>query len=307
MKIIHILFCLLLGTMAQASITPDNRPRPSSYPYISGDTFRAYADFVFDEGSLNFNPTAVKDGNVIFFSINSPLFHDHLENFFREFHPKINARYILITHNTDCSSPGKSARYLEDDKLIAWFAINTDIYFHPKLFPIPIGIVHPLSPFGMGKLEMYDELTKNFVQQCLKKDKLLYMNFSIRTNVNERKPAYDYFSKTDFCTNANYKPGIEYFEELMQFKFVVCPTGTGIDCHRTWEALLLGTIPVLRRSTIDRLFEDLPVVLVDRWEEVTKEFLEQKYIELLPILLTYDRKKLYADYWFNLIQKQKEN
>jgi len=30
--------------------------------------------------------------------------------------------------------------------------------------------------------------------------------------------------------------------------FTLSPAGAGLDCHRTWEALLLGSIPVVLRS-----------------------------------------------------------
>ncbi|MBB5754890.1 hypothetical protein [Prosthecomicrobium pneumaticum] len=50
--------------------------------------------------------------------------------------------------------------------------------------------------------------------------------------------------------------------------FVVSPSGNGIDCHRTWEALALGAIAVVRRSSIDPLFEGLAVLVVDDWAEL---------------------------------------
>lgn len=39
--------------------------RPSSFPYISGDSFRNFSDHVFDEtGSID--PIRVKDNDIIF-------------------------------------------------------------------------------------------------------------------------------------------------------------------------------------------------------------------------------------------------
>ena len=42
----------------------------------------------------------------------------------------------------------------------------------------------------------------------------------------------------------------------------------GLDAHRTWEALLVGTIPIVRSSKLNPLYERLPVIIVNRWEEV---------------------------------------
>ena len=45
------------------------------------------------------------------------------------------------------------------------------------------------------------------------------------------------------------------------YAFVASPRGLGLDTHRTWEALFLGSIVIVRSSSIDELFEDLPVVI----------------------------------------------
>jgi hypothetical protein len=51
--------------------------------------------------------------------------------------------------------------------------------------------------------------------------------------------------------------------------FVASPHGNGLDCHRTWEALALGCIPIVKRSPIDKVFQGLPVWIVGSWKEVT--------------------------------------
>ena len=36
----------------------------------------------------------------------------------------------------------------------------------------------------------------------------------------------------------------EYLRTLGQHRFVLSPRGNGLDAHRTWEALMVGTIPI---------------------------------------------------------------
>ena len=36
--------------------------------------------------------------------------------------------------------------------------------------------------------------------------------------------------------------------ELSSYKFALSPEGNGIDCHRTWECLYLGVIPIVKKS-----------------------------------------------------------
>jgi len=50
--------------------------------------------------------------------------------------------------------------------------------------------------------------------------------------------------------------------------FVLSAVGHGLDCHRTWEALMLGSIVITRTSPLDPLFADLPIVIVDDWNAV---------------------------------------
>lgn len=40
---------------------------------------------------------------------------------------------------------------------------------------------------------------------------------------------------------------VEYLKEISNSKFILCPSGLGWDTYRIWEALNLGTIPVIER------------------------------------------------------------
>jgi hypothetical protein len=57
--------------------------------------------------------------------------------------------------------------------------------------------------------------------------------------------------------------------------FVLSPHGNGLDCHRTWEALCLGCIPIVKTSGLDPLFEDLPVWIVREWSDVTADAMRE--------------------------------
>jgi len=54
-----------------------------------------------------------------------------------------------------------------------------------------------------------------------------------------------------------------------EYAFVASPYGNGFDCHRTWEALCLGCIPIVKISPLDRLFANLPVLLNTTLKEFT--------------------------------------
>ena len=81
------------------------------------------------------------------------------------------------------------------------------------------------------------------------------------------------------------------------------PPGRGLDCHRTWECLMVGTIPILIHSPIDSMFDDLPVLFINQEDihQITIEYLNQKYIEIMSRKDEYNFNKLYTPYWKNEI------
>ena len=57
--------------------------------------------------------------------------------------------------------------------------------------------------------------------------------------------------------------------------FCLSPHGNGLDCHRTWEAIALGCIPVVKTSPLDRLFSGLPVLIVNSWSDLNESLLSE--------------------------------
>lgn len=54
-----------------------------------------------------------------------------------------------------------------------------------------------------------------------------------------------------------------FWSGVAKSKFVLSPPGFGEDCYRTWEAVLLGAVPIVRRSPLQQLYDGAPVVVVD--------------------------------------------
>ncbi len=129
----------------------------------------------------------------------------------------------------------------------------------------------------------------------MKRSKLLLINFSPDTDptgqrqqiINERCAVSGAKSWLSFADCSVKRRGIDTVEALaqiykrnMEYAFWLSPRGNGMDCHRTWEALTLGRIPVVLQSDIDVLFRELPVVIVDSWDRISEPFLREKYDEI---------------------------
>ena len=295
-----LLCAITIGLFAQAASY-----RPSSYPFISGDTFRSIANHIVDETKQTLNPNHVKPYDIIFLKT------DYVPVFFKYMHPQITAQYILITHNSDYSpiylrvgnQPWQGydlSHYLDDPKLVIWFAQNID-YVHPKLKPIPIGIGNSYTKHG--SVGMFLRATKR-IPSLETRSLKIYLNFSVENNPEERQPVMDFFAHKSYAFFAEFKPPTGYLEEMKCYRYVINPPGNGLDCHRTWEALLVGCIPVMKHSLLDPMLEDLPVILIDDWSEVTENFLMHQTRKMHKKI--YKLEKIYADYWIKLIKSYQE-
>ncbi len=277
--------------------------RSISGPYITGDAFRAYCDHIVDTSKDYFDASAVLTGDLIY------VYPVLLQFFFSKVHPHIKAPYILITQNALHTVPidhqrpahfksGDFSKYLDDDKLIAWFGKNA-IGNNPKLFTIPIGLLNAAHECGNVKTI---ERVRNTQYE---KKYLLSGRFKINTNKALRDPVAKLFSKKPFCHMIHHHQNFsDYLTTMAQSKFILSPQGYGTDSHRTWEALAVGTIPIVPSTPIDHIYDDLPVIIVNDWNEVTEEFLHKKYEEFKQ--RTFNLEKMYMPYWIEKIEKVKE-
>jgi len=175
------------------------------------------------------------------------------------------------------------------------FAILTGNMFarHPKVFPLPLGVP---NQFQTALARSRYNIRSNV--NSFRKKLMLLLNFKafggpFRPSSSERQAIYRLATLGDPIqgikpwTFASIRPShgkTQYKENRMDFHysvlasshFVLSPRGNGLDCFRTWEALSVGTIPIVKRSgPFDAIYEGLPVLLVNRWEDVSLELLER--------------------------------
>ena len=80
---------------------------------------------------------------------------------------------------------------------------------------------------------------------------------------------------------------------------MLSPPGNGEDCHRTWESVLLGAIPIVRNSTLWPLYREAPVCVIDDWTNPTEaQFLDYQ-------VKTRSKRMVLAQYWFNMLNHYK--
>eukprot|EP00039_Didymoeca_costata_P004714 m.75712 g.75712 ORF g.75712 m.75712 type:complete len:531 (-) comp12519_c0_seq3:27-1619(-) len=119
--------------------------------------------------------------------------------------------------------------------------------------------------------------------------------------VESRIQAIEWLESPQTLANRTMIPWEKYHDVLSSHKFMLSPTGGGIQSPKAWEAILLLTIPIVQRphaAAYAALREvGFPLAVVDSWDEVTEDKLELWWDELSPHL---DRARwmFLRDIWF---------
>jgi hypothetical protein len=94
----------------------------------------------------------------------------------------------------------------------------------------------------------------------------------------------------------------EYLGTLSRALFVWSPPGLGVDCRRTWEALLAGSIPVMERGFgLERTLAFLPVFFVEDFALLTEEELRNAYPVFIALRHYWRFNRLASHYWRDLV------
>ena len=87
----------------------NKKNRRPSYPFLSGDGFRAICKHRCEDKGCSFNPRDVANGDCVYLaSTDLKSFKTtvkYIESFFRTMFPKIDKNVIIIVHNGDLSTP----------------------------------------------------------------------------------------------------------------------------------------------------------------------------------------------------------
>ncbi|CAJ1945079.1 unnamed protein product [Cylindrotheca closterium] len=120
---------------------------------------------------------------------------------------------------------------------------------------------------------------------------------ALKTPRFEIPPIVNETAKKSLFFASKYEGTEGYFGELKKHRFLISPPGNGLDTHSTWEALLCGCVPIVPHSALDPVYEDLPVWLVNSWDEVTDASVKEKEEYFKKNANTYKWEKLYRSYW----------
>lgn len=219
---------------------------------------------------------------------------------------------------------------LENPNLIKIFSTNIDSD-NPKLSCIPIGLLKYIPFIVNDKKDVFMSLypidinknVKNYInnlninpkQNIIKNyKKLLFCKFiDINTKnpfhkyINIRNQFIDTLSKKNIMIDKINTDWEDYIDDLKDHKFSICLPYLGIDCIRIWESLKLGVIPIIINSSINIIYEDLPVLIINEPNDISEKFLNEQFKIIVKNVNNnkYNWEKLSSIYWINKILKTK--
>lgn len=196
-----------------------------------------------------------------------------------------------VNHN-ECGQGNEYWQYLNHSNLSAVFTVQHQWFDHPKVFSVPLGPTANVA----GALRAHANSMPNRSNLLL----ISQSSWGHRPAIEERVIAN--FNGT---VSNRYNDGSDYLQLMQNSKFVLCPSGMGWDTYRAWEALVLGTIPILetyyRKDGFYRAYAGLPVLWVDHFDNVTQALLVSEYPRILSGAREYIFEKLTNQWWIDLI------
>lgn len=235
----------------------------SSLPFLSGDTYRLACDVDISDLRFGYLIDLDVESSVVVFSPISQV--PQLIAWLRE-NPSIRStKWKLVLHNGDNILNEYEALTLLHTFFeiysVNWLAINE------RVFPIPIGLEN-YRYFLNGDITKFPHKVSVSNESWQSRPYDFLVSFKIANNPLLRSEIREHLSFSDnVYTPGNFLNPKEYRKSLAKSRFVISPPGNGIDCHRTWESLYFGAVPIVLRD-FWAFGSELPVLPVQKWSDI---------------------------------------
>jgi hypothetical protein len=230
----------------------------------------------------------------------------------------IDAKFILVSSCSDYTTPTdlfnetNFLNFINHKNIIHWYCQNC-VYKHEKITLLPIGIdYHTMSNrhYKWGEMATpveQERLLKSVIEVAKpfwERNIIAYSNCHFQMNTRygyDRVDALNYIPKEVVYYEPTEIRRFDTWNHQINYAFVISPHGNGLDCHRLWEALILGCIPIVKTSPLDDMYQDLPVLIVKSWSDITQDLLNTTIVQFKETKFNYD--KLTLKYWIQKINE----
>lgn len=298
-------------------------------PYLSNDNigFIHISDIVPEQTVEDIKEVVLKSSKIVVILLQTK----HCVHIFAErVVPHLNKPYIVISCMEDHIFPLEIIEPVQEiyNEILTnttnttnksymrhWFAVNKEPPDSLFITSIPYGLDYwtltkrklwANTPIQTA-LEQDATMTKlrNSIVPFTKRLPIIYTNYHFNMGGNSTIERHTTLStipdeltdREEFMINR-----YETWGKYTQYAFVASPRGNGYDAIRTWEALMLGCIVIIRRYQhcgMNILYDNLPVLIVENWTDITRELLDQTIIDFSKREFQYE--KLTMKYWIDKV------
>lgn len=241
-----------------------------------------------------------------------------LPTFVEQVLPRFEAPIVLVTGDTDSSLPsaaGHAGRAVIESPVVRhWYTQNFDGTAPERVSPIPIGLdLHTWwddpghdPPMSVRDQEAELDAVVASLPPLEERIPKVYVDFSWTTNVTPapsgarlvdlRPEIVELLASNPLVVHQDAPlPRAEMWRRKGHYAFSLSPHGHGLDCHRTWESLILGQVVLVPSSPLDPLFEGVAAFGLRSWSDITLDNLVRWLGQATQIEDRYAR--LTNDYW----------
>ena len=155
------------------------------------------------------------------------------------------------------------------DNVLCISAVNA-IAYGDKVIPAPYGVQRRMNQSD----DRIEKLIDSMEYVSSNPRGLLYVSHNESSNAKRLGIKSLFYDKDWAEVNEQRVPYNVFLYNLSGSKFMICPVGNAIDCHRNWEVIYMRRVPVMTRDPyLEELYKDYPVLFVDDYSQVTKELL----------------------------------
>lgn len=269
-----------------------------------------------DETDISYLNEMIKNQDKLLFNgVAIYVCSNQLTFFVENILPKLKYKFLLYSGDSIKTVPSEVlsqelfVKLITDEKLLLWFSQNNTVYDYPKIIQLPLGLdYHTIFNNPIHKWKKENEPTLPVQQEKILLDIIrtmkpfkerkvkMYVDFTTENDrFGERKDAFKEIPKELMVISKGFKKRTDNWKEITNFCFVLSPSGFGYDCHRTWEAICLGATPVIKTKHFKKMFEFLPVLVVDNWIDITQKLLNDTFNKYNTT--NYDYNKLKLKFW----------
>jgi hypothetical protein len=142
-----------------------------------------------------------------------------------------------------------------------------------------------------------------------REDIVYFGGFRSHREKGKRDAAYGYAEHNcDVCHSNRNTTEVSFWQEVSRFKFAFSPFGYGWDCHRTYELIALGVVPILPCWIGAYAYRQYPVVVIHDLDEINSSNLALWTKQLAPLMRPEKRgdilRKLAPQYWSDMLNAE---